>query len=55
MQKFNRLRHFPYTVFGEVIDGIEIIDKIAGVKTSDSDKPLTDVYITKMKLSGSWF
>jgi len=44
-----------YTVFGEVIEGIEIIDKIAGVKTSDSDKPLTDVYITKMKLSGSWF
>jgi len=44
-----------YTVFGEVIEGIEIIDKIAGVKTSDSDKPLSDVYITKMRLSRSWF
>jgi len=44
-----------YTVFGEVIEGIEVIDKIAGLKTSDSDKPLTDIYITKMKLSRSWF
>ena len=44
-----------YTVFGEVIEGIEIIDKIAGVKTSDSDKPLTDVYIIKMNLSRSLF
>ena len=44
-----------YTVFGEVIEGIEIIDKIAGVKTSDSDKPMIDIYIIKMKLSRSWF
>ncbi|MCK4629816.1 MAG: peptidylprolyl isomerase [Bacteroidales bacterium] len=44
-----------YTVFGEVVEGIEIIDKIAGVKTSDNDKPLTDVFINKMKLSRSWF
>jgi len=44
-----------YTVFGEVVEGIEIIDKIAGVKTSDSNKPLTGVYINKMKLSRSLF
>ena len=44
-----------YTVFGEVVEGIEIIDKIASVKTSDSDKPLVDVFINKMKLSRSWF
>jgi len=44
-----------YTVFGEVVEGIEIVDKIAGVKTSDSDKPLTGVYINKMKLSRSLF
>ncbi|MBE9511019.1 MAG: peptidylprolyl isomerase [Bacteroidetes bacterium] len=44
-----------YTVFGEVVEGNEIIDKITGVKTSDSDKPLTDVFINKMKLSRSWF
>lgn len=44
-----------YTVFGEVVEGIEIIDKIGRVKTSDSDKPLTDIYINKMKLSRSWF
>jgi len=44
-----------YTVFGEVVEGIEIIDKIAGVKTSDSDKPLTGIYINKIKLSRSLF
>jgi peptidylprolyl isomerase len=32
-----------YTVFGEVIEGIEIIDKIASVKTDKRDRPLEDV------------
>lgn len=32
-----------YTVFGEVIEGIEVIDKIAGVKTDKRDRPLVDV------------
>ncbi len=32
-----------YTVFGEVIDGLEVIDKIAAVKTDNSDKPLQRV------------
>lgn len=39
-----------YTVFGEVVSGMEVVDKIAGVKTNDSDKPLTDIRIEKMKL-----
>ncbi len=32
-----------YTVFGMVIDGIEVIDKIAAVKTDGRDRPIKDV------------
>lgn len=32
-----------YTVFGEITDGLEIIDRIAKVKTNRSDRPLEDV------------
>lgn len=34
-----------YTVFGEIIDGIEVIDKIAALKTDDNHRPYTDVKI----------
>jgi cyclophilin family peptidyl-prolyl cis-trans isomerase len=39
-----------YTVFGEVIQGLDIVDKIAGVQTDNSDKPVNDVKIIKMKI-----
>ena len=42
-----------YTVFGEVVKGIDVIDKIAAVATSraqDHDRPLQDVQIIKAKL-----
>lgn len=42
-----------YTVFGEVLKGIEVVDKIAAVQTSkgaDLDRPLQDVRIVKAKL-----
>ncbi len=42
-----------YTVFGEVVNGIEVIDKIAAVPTSrgaDRDRPIEDVKIIKAKL-----
>ena len=32
-----------YTVFGEVIKGLDVLDKIAAVKTSSSERPLEDV------------
>lgn len=32
-----------YTVYGEVIYGLGLIDKIAGVSTSSNDRPTTDV------------
>ena len=42
-----------YTVFGEVVVGLEIIDKIATISTSkaaDLDRPLENVMIIKAKL-----
>lgn len=42
-----------YTVFGEVVKGIEVVDKIASVETSkgpDRDRPLEDVRILHTKL-----
>lgn len=35
-----------YTVFGEVIEGLDIIDKIAAVKTQPGDRPVKDIYIS---------
>lgn len=35
-----------YTVFGEVTEGFEVIDKIAGVKVYDTDKPLKKIPFT---------
>lgn len=32
-----------YTVYGEVVSGIEMVDAIAGVKTGTSDRPVEDV------------
>ncbi len=32
-----------YTVFGEVIQGVEMIDTIAAVKTGPADRPVEDV------------
>lgn len=37
---------YDYTVFGEVIDGLDVIDKIAAVQTTEGDKPVKDVAMT---------
>jgi cyclophilin family peptidyl-prolyl cis-trans isomerase len=34
-----------YTVFGQVYEGMEVVDKIASVKTDENDKPLEDISI----------
>ncbi|HQV99048.1 MAG TPA: peptidylprolyl isomerase [Bacteroidia bacterium] len=38
-----------YTVYGEVIKGLDVLDKIASVKTAPGDRPVEDVRM-KMKL-----
>jgi peptidyl-prolyl cis-trans isomerase B (cyclophilin B) len=35
-----------YTVFGEVIEGLDVIDKIAAVQTAAGDKPVKDLKMT---------
>lgn len=35
-----------YTVFGEVFEGLDVIDKIAAVQTAPGDRPLQDVRMT---------
>ena len=37
-----------YTVFGEVVEGLDVIDKIAAVQKGQADRPVKDV---KMKIS----
>jgi cyclophilin family peptidyl-prolyl cis-trans isomerase len=42
-----------YTVFGEVMTGMEVVDKIAATKTSgreEGDRPLQDIHIIKASL-----
>jgi len=39
-----------YTVFGEVIRGMDVVDKIAEVETDEGDWPLDNVYIRKIEI-----
>ncbi len=39
-----------YTVFGEVIDGLSVVDSIAAVKTDRANRPLEDVIIIKVSV-----
>jgi peptidyl-prolyl cis-trans isomerase B (cyclophilin B) len=38
-----------YAAFGVVLKGIEVVDKIASVRTDYYDKPLKDVVIKTIK------
>jgi peptidyl-prolyl cis-trans isomerase B (cyclophilin B) len=39
-----------YTVFGEVISGLEVVDAIAAVDTDPRDKPMSEVRILRMRI-----
>lgn len=39
-----------YTVFGEVIEGMDVVEKISVVKTNENDRPLVDI---KMKIKAN--
>ena len=39
-----------YTVFGEVIEGMDVVDKIQNVETGAADRPVEDVKIIKMSI-----
>jgi cyclophilin family peptidyl-prolyl cis-trans isomerase len=38
---------YAYTVFGEVIEGMEVVDAIAAVPTDERNRPLENITITK--------
>lgn len=40
-----------YTVFGQVYDGLDVLDAISAVETDDSDKPVTDVIIESIEIT----
>lgn len=39
-----------HTVFGQVIEGMDVVDEIAAVETGDGDKPAEDVVIEKIEI-----
>ncbi|MGL0749828.1 peptidylprolyl isomerase [Secundilactobacillus paracollinoides] len=41
---------FRHTVFGQVTDGMDVVDAIATVKTDGSDKPLEDVKLSSVEV-----
>ncbi|MBR5567852.1 MAG: peptidylprolyl isomerase [Bacteroidales bacterium] len=50
----NNCRHLDgqYTIFGEVTEGLEVIDAIANVDTDRYDRPYDDVIIVSVKQVG---
>jgi len=40
-----------YTVFGQVYEGMDVVDKIAAVQTDGNDKPLQDVVIESIEVT----
>ncbi len=40
-----------YTVFGQLYEGYDVLDKIAEVKTDDADAPVEDVVIESIKVT----
>ncbi len=41
-----------YTIFGQVVDGMDIVHKIAETAVDSSDKPLEDIVISSINIKG---
>jgi peptidyl-prolyl cis-trans isomerase B (cyclophilin B) len=42
---------YRHTVFGQVIDGMDVVDKIASVKVDEDDKPVENVVIESIEIT----
>lgn len=42
---------FRHTVFGQVTEGMDVVDTIANVKTNGSDKPVEDIVIESIEIT----
>ncbi|NLL04088.1 MAG: peptidylprolyl isomerase, partial [Clostridiales bacterium] len=42
---------FKHTVFGQVFEGMDVVDSIANVKTALQDKPAQDVKIISVEIA----
>ena len=42
---------FKHTVFGQVYEGMDVVDAIANVKTAGADKPVNDVIIETIEIT----
>ena len=40
-----------HAIFGEVTEGIDVLEKIGNIETDESDRPITEVKITKISIS----
>ncbi len=40
-----------YTVFGQVVEGMDVVDAIAAVEVNESDKPLEDIVIESIEIT----
>lgn len=41
---------YAYTVFGEVVEGLDVVDRIASVPTDERSRPLEDVKIIRISI-----
>ena len=46
----HKVRDYGYAVFGKVIDGMAVVDKIEGVKTQSGDVPVEPVIIKSIRV-----
>lgn len=41
-----------YTVFGEVVDGLDVVERIQSAYTDDYDRPVDDIRIVRATIVG---
>jgi peptidylprolyl isomerase len=42
---------YQYTIFGKVLNGLDVVDAIGNVQTGENDKPNEDVVIYSIKIT----